>query len=136
MLTQMFPFLDPTTLTTDLGRRLRALADDCDHICGRRRVSPYVLDKAPCLDDWTAMQTALGIQLMGQVNGHPSLGDRSAVTSPVWIADPHDRWVRTLSRFYRLGPPSDRADIHRVIAFVSSAPKTQGIGEDSSEDEA
>jgi hypothetical protein len=136
MLTQMFPFLDPAALTPDLGRRLRALADDCDLLCQRRSVSLFVLDAAPRLNDWVAMLTPMGVQLMGQVSGHPLLGDRAAITSPVWIADPQGRWVRTLSRFYRLGSPADRADIPRVIASVMAASGMQGNGEDGSEDEA
>jgi hypothetical protein len=136
MLTQMFPFLDPVTLTSGLVLRLRALADDCDLLSQRRSVSPFVLDAAPRLDDWVAMPTPMGVQLMGQVTGHPLLGDRAVVTSPLWIADPQGRWVRTLSRFYRLGPPADPADIHRVIASVMGASGIQGDGEDGSEDEA
>jgi hypothetical protein len=135
MLTQMFPFLDPVALTSDLGLSLRALADDCDLLCQRRSVSSFVLDAAPRLDDWVAMPTPMGVQLMGQVTGHPLLGDRAVVTSPLWIADPQGRWVRTLSRFYRLGPPAKAADIHRVVASVMEA-SGMGDGGDGSEDEA
>nr|WP_245893353.1 hypothetical protein [Devosia naphthalenivorans] len=36
---------------------------------------------------------------------HPDIGDgRSAVTSELFAIDPGRRWVRTLSRFYELGP--------------------------------
>jgi hypothetical protein len=136
MLTQMFPFLDPTAVSSDLVSKLRALADDCERLCRRRGVSPFVLDAAPRLDDWVAMQTPLGIQLIGQVSGHPLLGDRAAVTSPLWIADPQGRWVRTLSRFYQLAAPADPADIHRVMASTMGASGTQGDGDDGSEEEA
>ena len=136
MLTQMFPFLHPAAVSSDLVGKLRALADDCEHLCQRRSVSPFVLDAAPRLDDWVAMQTSLGIQLMGQVSGHPLLGDRAAVTSPLWIADPQGRWVRTLSRFYQLGSPPNPADIHRVMASMMGTSGMRGDGEDGSEDQA
>jgi hypothetical protein len=44
--------------------------------------------------------------LMGSVTDHPVLGNRTAMTSQVWAADPEGRWIRTLKRFYRLGAAS------------------------------
>jgi hypothetical protein len=116
----------PHRLSSDLVLRLRALADDCDLVCRRRSVSPFVLDAAPRLDDWVAMQTPMGIQLMGRVIDHPLLGNCATMTSPVWIADPHDRWVRTLSRFYRLGPPAGPTDIRHVVTSVMGASGMDG----------
>lgn len=136
MLTQMFPFLDPAAVSSDLGRRLRALADDCDLLCRGCGVSLLVLDAAPRLDSWAPVPTPIGIQLMGRVSGHPRLGDRTAITSPVWIADRHDRWVRTLSRFYRLGSQANPADIDRMTASMRGTSGMQGNGNDGSEDEA
>lgn len=43
----------------------------------------------------------------GEALGHPLLGDRLIVTSPViWISKDR-RIARTLSRWYRLGPAAD-----------------------------
>lgn len=105
MLTQMFSFLDPAAITPDLAGRLCALAADCERLRQRGSVSPIELQSAPRLDDWVILQTPLGVQLMGNGTGHPRLGDRAIVTSPVWFADPDGAWIRTLSRFYRLGAP-------------------------------
>jgi hypothetical protein len=133
MLTRLFPFLDPTHVTPDLGRRLRALADDCDRLERGRSVSPVVLQKAPLLEDWAPAITPQGVQLIGHVTGHPLLGDCAAVTTPLWFADPDGGWARSLSRFYRLGPPLDREDIRRVLMQMATS---NDAGGDSSEDEA
>ncbi|MEH2562181.1 DUF6634 family protein [Bradyrhizobium sp. AZCC 2289] len=133
MLTRLFPFLDPTHATPDLGRRLRALADDCDRLERGRPVSPVVLQKAPLLTDWLPALTPQGVQLIGRVTGHPRLGDCAAVTTPLWFADPDGGWARSLSRFYRLGPPLDREDLRRVLTQMATS---SGAGGDGSEDEA
>jgi hypothetical protein len=133
MLTRLFPFLDPTHVTPDLGRRLRALADDCDRLERGRPVSPLVLQKAPLLEDWEPAITPQGVQLVGHVTGHPLLGDCAAFTTPLWFADPDGGWARSLSRFYRLGPPLDREDLRRVLGRMVTS---NGAGGDGSEDEA
>ena len=133
MLTRLFPFLDPTHVTPDLRRRLRDLADDCDRLERGRSVSPAPLQKAPLLEDWVPAITPQGVQLIGHVTGHPLLGDCAAVTTPLWFADPNGAWVRSLSRFYRLGPPLDREDLHRVLRRMATS---SAAGGDGSEDEA
>jgi hypothetical protein len=114
MLTRQFPFLDPARIELDLARRLRALADDCEHLELGRPVSPIALAKAPLLEDWVATVTPLGLHLVGHVTGHPLQGDRKIATSPVWFADPDGTWVRTLSRYYRLGRPLHGDDALRA----------------------
>jgi hypothetical protein len=133
MLTRLFPFLDPAHVTPDLGRRLRALADDCDRLERGRPVSPALLQKAPLLEDWVPAITPQGVQLIGHVTGHPLLGDCAAVTTPLWFADPNGAWVRSLSRFYRLGPSLDRDDIRSVLTRMATSGATS---DDGSEDEA
>jgi hypothetical protein len=116
MLTKLYPFLDPTHITPDLVRRLRHLADDAARLQYGRPVSPASLRQAPRMDDFVIAQTPLGLQLVGRVSGHPRLGDTTAATSQLWFADPKGGWVRTLSRFYRLGLPAGPDDVERIIA--------------------
>jgi hypothetical protein len=117
MLTQLFQFLDPVHVTSDLAGRLRALADDSEQIQSGRPVSPIMLQTAPLLEYWVPALRPQGLQLIGQVTGHPLLGDCMILTSPLWFADPESNWVRTLSRFYRLGPPAD-PDEARLISSL------------------
>ena len=131
MLTQLFPFLDPAHITPDLARRLRALADDCDRLEFGRPVSPIKLQTAPVLEDWVPVVTPEGLRLIGYASGHPVHGDRIVMTTPLWFADPNGGWVRSLSRFYRLGPPANSDDIRRILT------SNRGNGNDAgSEDEA
>jgi hypothetical protein len=135
MLTHLFPFLDPAHVTPDLAHRLRALADDCDRLEFGRPVSPIMLQAAPLLKDWVPAVTPAGVRLIGYAGGHPIHGDRRVMTSPLWFADPDGGWVRTLSRFYRLGRPADPNDIRRTLASASKS-DTPGNNDDTSEDEA
>jgi hypothetical protein len=115
MLTRQFPFLDPTRIEPDLARRLRILADDSERLALGLPVSAILLANAPLLEDWVPMVTPLGVQLVGQVSGHPLHLDRAIVTSPIWFADPDGTWARTLSRYYSLGPPLQRDDDLRAM---------------------
>jgi hypothetical protein len=132
MLTQLYPFLDPAHITPDLVRRLCALTDDAARLLHSRSVSPVLLKGSPLLEDFVIAQTPLGLQLIGHVSGHPRLGDRMAATSPLWFADPDGAWVRTLSRFYRLGPPTNPDDLRRIMAATAES----SAGEDDASSEA
>ena len=123
MLTQLFPFLDPSHIAPTLSRRLRDLADDCDHFELGRSVRP-LLQQAPLLEDWVPILTRQGVQLLGRVTGHPILGDGTAATTQLWFADPDGAWVRILSRFYRLGPPLDHDNIQRIRRQDLTTPPT------------
>jgi hypothetical protein len=129
MLTKLFPFLNPAVIARDVPPKLRHLAADLD---GLRR-APFVsaLLETPHIDEWTAMLSPMGVRLIGRVTGHPLLGDRPGVTSPLWAADPEDRWVRTTSRFYRLGTPAEAAG-RDVLRSVFNAHRSRD-GDGSSE---
>ena len=134
MLTKMFPFLDPVHITSDLTRQLRTLADDCARLGLEYPVSPTMLQSAPLLEQWTPAMTPRGVVLVGLASGHPIHGDRSVTSSPVWFADPDGNWVRTLSRFYRLGLPAGPGDVRRTRTSV--ARWHAGTADNASEDEA
>jgi hypothetical protein len=108
MLTKLFPFLDPASIPPDLPAKLRRLATDLESL-SHRPVSAFALRDAPAIDGWAAMLAPVGVCLIGQATRHPRLGNRPVITSPLYAADPDGRWVRTTSRFYRLGEPADAA---------------------------
>jgi hypothetical protein len=134
MLTKKFPFLDPAHITPGLTRRLRALADDCARLRLEYPVSPTLLQSAPLLEEWTPAMTPRGVVLVGLASGHPNHGDRSVISSPVWFADPDGNWVRTLSRFYRLGLPAGPDGVRRTRTSVARS--RAGTHDDASEGEA
>ncbi|RYH64405.1 MAG: hypothetical protein EON54_06555 [Alcaligenaceae bacterium] len=107
MLTQHFPFLDPRHATPAITARLRSLADDAGRFESDASFAPSRLHSAPIIDHYVPVVHALGLVLVGEVVGHPQLWSRIR-TSQLWFADPSGQWVRTLSRFYRLGRPGSR----------------------------
>ncbi|MCK1576836.1 DUF6634 family protein [Bradyrhizobium sp. 174] len=121
MLTDMFSFLDPAHISSDLAGRLRALADDCEQLKLAQGVPPMLLRRAPLLKNWVPALTPGGVQLIGYTVGHPIHGDRMVMTTPLWWADPDGTWVRSLSRFYRLGPPAGPDEVRRMLALAVSA---------------
>ena len=125
MLTHLFPFLDPDQIFSGLASRLPAFADE--RLSFDRHVPPAVLEEAPLLENWVPVLTQTGLHLVGYAVGHPVRGNRMVMTPPLWWADPDCRWARTLSRFYRLGPPAD-PDVARHLREL--------VGSDGSEDEA
>jgi hypothetical protein len=126
MLTDAFPFLLPRHIEQDLSAKLRALAVDLDNI--RSGTGPAATDLAiaPLLVDWRGMLTPMGLRLAGFVAGHPLLGNRAAMTSQVWAADADGRWIRTLSRYYRLGVA---AGAHLLAADDESGDEDGRAGE-------
>jgi hypothetical protein len=103
MLTEVFPFLGPENVEPLLPARLRVLADDLEKILDCAALDESRLVDAPFLVDWRAVLTPLGLRLTGFAAGHPIHGNRSILTSQIWIADPDGRWIRTLLRFSKLG---------------------------------
>jgi hypothetical protein len=111
MLTQLYPFLDPSHITAGLIDRLRALADDAAHLQRTRMAFPSLLQTAPFLEYWVPVQRPEGVRLVGQVE------DRMIITSPLWFADPGGTWIRTLSRSYRLGPPANPGEASLISSL-------------------
>jgi hypothetical protein len=109
MLTKNFPFLLPANVGNAIPATLRRLADDLDRLRAGTAPSVQELVDAPLIVDWRCVLTPVGLSLAGFVAGHPLLGNRPARTSQLWAADPDGRWVRTLTRYYRLGISFERA---------------------------
>ena len=104
-----FGLLAPGAVTPALTTKLRGLAHDLDRIAIAAAPTTAELAKAPLLVDWSIVLTLSGLALAGFATGHPMLGARKIVTSPLWVLDPELSWARTLSRFYRLGVPEGGA---------------------------
>lgn len=90
--------------------RLSSLLADMEAI--RNGVPPEHLTKgtAPLLDRWILAKRTVPC-LVGLSTGHPELAgeNRPICTSDLWMLSRDHSWARTLSRWYRLGRPADRA---------------------------
>jgi len=87
--------------------RIERLAVDLRALHEGRVPTPQDLVDAPTIDRWTIAATTGSPALLGHVFGHPMLGTREVLTSPVIVAAPDDGFARTISRYYRLGRPSE-----------------------------
>lgn len=67
--------------------------------------TPEQLTDAPRLDGWWIEHIGGYLRARGDVSGHPDISDPFVTTSPVLGLDRAGGWLRTVSRFYRLGPP-------------------------------
>lgn len=112
MLTENFPFLLPCNVG-NVPATLRRLADDLDRVRAGTAPTAQELATAPLIVDWRCVLTPVGLSLAGFVAGHPLLGTCPARTSQLWAADTGGRWVRTLSRYYRLGISAERPLLDR-----------------------
>ncbi|MDQ0324214.1 hypothetical protein J2R99_000063 [Rhodopseudomonas julia] len=105
--------LEPHGFTTPFGRdleRAEGLVADLRALHEGRIPTPQNLVNAPLIDRWSFV-TIPGTALIGHVFGHPLLGTREVLTSAVWVAAPGHGFVRTLSRYYRLGLPADETEV-------------------------
>ncbi len=115
--------LDPARLTLsgdpDGPRHTEVLADgrtqatrfaaaraDLERLAAGWRPDESDLAAAVVIEDW-AFAAEHGLSVTGYVHGHPAIADgRWSVTSTVIAIDvAGGRWVRTVSRWYRLGRP-------------------------------
>jgi hypothetical protein len=110
MLTDNHPFLLPDHIGKELTAKLRTLADDLDRIRVGQAPNDREYREAPLIGGWRTIFDPTGLRLTGQVLDHPRIRAGVAMTSQLWAADPSGLWVRTLSRFYRLGAPAGVID--------------------------
>ena len=69
--------------------------------------SPEVLEHAPTLAGWWIARGRNHLHARGSVIGHPNIDDPFVTTSPVVGFNLDEGWMRTRSRYYRLGKPMD-----------------------------
>lgn len=110
MLTELYPFLLPERVGDDLPGKLRALAEDLDRVRKSHAPGEDRLVGTPLIRSWRIVVDPTGLRLVGYVSGHPRTRDGLAMTTQLWAADSDGRWIRTLSRFYRLGEPAGIED--------------------------
>jgi hypothetical protein len=84
--------------------RLKNLARDLARIADGSGPTGAELACAPLLESYSGT-LALRRCLTGTVSWHPVLTGPKIVTSELFVAFPRAGWVRTYSRFYRLGAP-------------------------------
>ncbi|MBW7851697.1 MAG: hypothetical protein H3C38_14485 [Rhodospirillales bacterium] len=83
--------------------RLQSLLDDLRALARGSLPAAERLAAAPVLHDYRLATRAVAC-LIGKVENHPRCRG-PVVTSDLWVAAPDRGFVRTLSRFYRLGRP-------------------------------
>jgi hypothetical protein len=94
----------------DFMARLQAARAALQRIERGAEPSPDELAGAPLLSFWCVVVEPPFPVLQGVVTGHPNLADGAMIgTSPLlWLAENRSA-ARTLSRYYRLGIPLDKA---------------------------
>lgn len=64
------------------------------------------LNSAPLMEYWLTVQDGGGaICFLGRTVDHPLLGTQDILTSPAVCLNRSEGWLRTMSRWYRLGKP-------------------------------
>lgn len=103
--------LDETSMQYALERieLHKRLTKDLQAILSGAKPTPAELDAAPLLDNYQFVTRAVPAAV-GFGTGHPTLPRGSIKTSQIYVLDPDHRWIRTLSRFYRLGTRRVRRD--------------------------
>jgi hypothetical protein len=87
---------------------LTRLTNDLRELGAGNMPSRSDLNACPLLDQWSLGFIKVPC-IVGDLRQHPTLGNLSHIhTSELVFLDPRKRWVRTRSKFYRLGKPSSR----------------------------
>lgn len=83
--------------------RLQLLVNDLKDLRDGKQPSQSTLDQSPLFDNWC--ETSRPVPCFeGAFLGHPLIQDgQYGITSQIYYVDPDYRYVRTLSRYYRLG---------------------------------
>ncbi|WP_066467496.1 DUF6634 family protein [Bosea sp. WAO] len=97
-------------------RLLQMLTDDLTDIIAGTRPTPQDLEEAVVMRSFMIGQHQVPC-LIGLAEGHPRLGTKLVTTSQLFCVDPHGKWARTFSRFYRLegGPLPEALPRRRTV---------------------
>jgi len=91
---------DPVAMADTLAR----LAHDLSELAAGQHPTSDQLQEAPVLRSWSFDRRSRPC-LKGMIYNHPVIGQgRIGITSELYAIDPKRQWVRTLSRYYELGP--------------------------------
>lgn len=93
-----------TDLPAEIGL-LRQLADDLGAIVRNGQPECAQLTQAPVLRHYQLSTRSVAV-LTGYCTERPTRRDGPIMTSEIYLVDRRQRWVRTLSRFYRLAEPA------------------------------
>ena len=112
MLNPMSIIIMPNGTALHMDQELHLLTElqrDIARINEGSHPTPRDLADAPVLEHW-ALGGRMQPCLTGEVYGHPRLrSGTKTVTSQLHLFAPHHGYARTLSRFYRLGPPASES---------------------------
>lgn len=86
-------------------KSINAAIDDAQRVLSAGGPGPSELDGAPILNDYMFLTDGEHIWLRGVVTGHPKISDGRIATTSVLVEIDRETatWVRTASRWYRLG---------------------------------
>lgn len=76
------------------------------------------LASAPMIDQWWLEMIGGWLRALGDLSGHPDIQEPHVTTSPVLGFDVDAGWLRTRSRFYRLGRQLELAGGMRLVDSV------------------
>lgn len=68
------------------------------------------LAAAPLIDQYSKVYVPVPC-LVGLIHGHPGMDNGPGRTSDLWVVAPDQGWVRTMSRYYRLGRALDEGGL-------------------------
>lgn len=95
------------------------------------------LAAAPLLENWLIVGVSDAHAIMlGDVAGHPELGSEEITTSHLMLLDPERKYMRTTSRWYRLGAPLPVGELGFIWAMADRRAEKMGITGDAKQEVA
>lgn len=108
-------FLDGSNIPQRARERGEKLVADLEKLATGWRPTTDELKRSARIDDWSVDSKGC---LEGRFHRHPKIRSDRGHTSPVIVIDRQLRWMRTVSRFYELGEPSD-GQVEAIRRFLA-----------------